>query len=55
MTAVRRLCAIVRRNLAWKIAALLAATALHHGLRFVTRNASDFAFPGLDVIDPWRA
>jgi predicted nucleic acid-binding protein len=32
---------------------LLAATALHHGLRVVTRNVRDFAFAGLDVIDPW--
>jgi predicted nucleic acid-binding protein len=36
------------------IDSLLAATALHHGLRFVTRNAHDFAFPGLEVIDPCR-
>ncbi len=32
---------------------LLAATALHHNLRVVTRNARDFAFPGLEVINPW--
>jgi len=32
---------------------LLAATALHHSLRVVTRNAPDFAFPGLKVINPW--
>ena len=31
---------------------LMAATALHHGLRVVTRNARDFAFPGLAVINP---
>jgi predicted nucleic acid-binding protein len=37
------------------IDSLLAATALHHGLRFVTRNATDFAFPGLEVVDPWTA
>jgi predicted nucleic acid-binding protein len=37
------------------IDSLLAATALHHGLRFVTRNANDFAFPGLEVVDPWTA
>jgi toxin FitB len=34
---------------------LLAATALHHQLRFATRNKNDFAFPGLDVVDPWSS
>jgi predicted nucleic acid-binding protein len=34
---------------------LLAATALEHGLRLVTRNATDFRFPGLEVVDPWQA
>jgi hypothetical protein len=33
---------------------LLAATALHHDLRLVTRNTGDFGFPGLEVIDPWQ-
>lgn len=33
---------------------LLAATALQHGLRLVTRNANDFRFVGLEVIDPWQ-
>lgn len=36
------------------IDSLLAATALHHDLRLVTRNAADFRFPGLEIIDPWR-
>ena len=36
------------------IDSLLAATALHHGLRIVTRNESDFRFPGLDVVNPWH-
>lgn len=36
------------------IDSLLAATALHHGLRLVTRNVADFEYPGLDVVDPWR-
>jgi toxin FitB len=36
------------------IDSLLAATALQHGLIMVTRNVRDFAFQGLDVIDPWR-
>jgi predicted nucleic acid-binding protein len=34
------------------IDALLAATALHHELRLVTRNVADFRFPGLEVVDP---
>jgi len=33
---------------------LLAATALHHELRLVTRNAGDFDYPGLEVIDPFN-
>jgi hypothetical protein len=34
---------------------LLAATALHHDLRLVTRNEQDFLpFPGLIVVNPWR-
>ncbi|MBF0284612.1 MAG: type II toxin-antitoxin system VapC family toxin [Magnetococcales bacterium] len=36
------------------IDSLLAATALHHELRLVTRNRQDFLLPGLDVIDPWE-
>jgi len=35
------------------IDSLLAATALHHELRMVTRNAKDFAYAGLEVINPW--
>ncbi len=35
---------------------LIAATAIHHGLRMVTRNERDFArFPGLVVVNPWRS
>ena len=34
---------------------LLAATALHHDLRLVTRNAKDFYYPGLEVINPWSS
>jgi len=36
------------------IYSLLAATALHHDLRMVTRNERDFQFPGIEVINPWR-
>jgi predicted nucleic acid-binding protein len=35
------------------IDSLLAATALHHELRLVTRNAVDFGYPGLEVINPF--
>ena len=35
------------------IDSLLAATALHYELRFVTRNTSDFSYPGLTVVNPW--
>ena len=34
---------------------LIAATALRHGLRVVTRNTADFWFPGLAVENPWAA
>jgi predicted nucleic acid-binding protein len=37
------------------IDSLLAATALHHELRLVTRNTADFKFPGLEVLNPWQA
>jgi len=36
------------------IDSLLAATALTHGLKLVTRNVRDFDFPGLEAINPWR-
>ncbi len=34
--------------------ALIAATALHHGLTVVTRNERDFDLPGLTVLNPFR-
>ena len=36
------------------IDSLLAATALHHNLRMVTRNVDDFRFAGLEVVNPWK-
>jgi toxin FitB len=33
---------------------LIAATALHHGLAVMTRNARDFEGTGVTVIDPWE-
>lgn len=35
--------------------AMIAATALAHGMRVATRDANDFAGAGVDLIDPWRA
>jgi len=37
------------------IDSLLAATAMHHELRLVTRNVGDFRFQGLEVVNPWTA
>jgi len=48
-----RLLATVNRPVP-AIDSLLAATALHHDLRMVTRNEQDFVFPDLDVVNPWR-
>jgi predicted nucleic acid-binding protein len=35
------------------IDSLLAATAMHHNLRLVTRNTTGFRIAGLTVINPW--
>lgn len=34
---------------------LLAATALHHNLTFVTRNTNDVKLTGLSVFNPWMS
>jgi len=47
-----RLLAEVRKPVP-TIDSLLVATALHYELRFVTRNTSDFSYPGLTVVNPW--
>lgn len=49
-----RLRATMKRPLP-AVDSLLAATALEHGLRLVTRDAGDFAFPGLEVVNPWAS
>lgn len=33
---------------------LLAATALHHGLTFVTRNSTDVEATGVTLFNPWE-
>lgn len=35
--------------------AMIAATALHHGMILVTRNARDFAAMGVPYLNPWEA
>ena len=35
--------------------AMIAATAKEHGFTIVTRNVSDFADVGVDIINPWDA
>jgi predicted nucleic acid-binding protein len=34
--------------------ALIAATALVHGMTVVTRNVADFQFTGVPVLNPWQ-
>ena len=34
--------------------ALIAATALVHGMKVVTRNTADFVPTGVSLIDPWQ-
>jgi predicted nucleic acid-binding protein len=34
--------------------ALIAATALVHGLTVVTRNAADFEATGVSLLNPWE-
>lgn len=34
--------------------ALIAATALIHGMTVVTRNAGDFAATGVELLNPWQ-
>jgi hypothetical protein len=48
-----RLIADAGRPLA-AVDSLLAATALTHGLRMVTRNLKDFRFGGLEAVSPWE-
>ncbi len=35
--------------------ALIAATALVHGMTVVTRNVEDFASTGVQILNPWEA
>ena len=46
---------MARRGSLPAIDGLIAATALHHRLAVVTRNVSDFAASGVDLLNPWKA
>ena len=46
---------MARRGSLPAIDGLIAATALHHRLAVVTRNESDFAASGVDLLNPWKA
>ena len=35
--------------------AVIAATALTHGMTIVTRNTADFDATGVTLLDPWRS
>ncbi len=48
-----RLLAQIKRPLP-VIDSLIAATALHFDLNIVTRNETDFSYPGLEIINPWK-
>ena len=53
-TAVALRCAHLHvTDLANESDALIAATALVHGLTVVTRNINDFKFSGVTLINPW--
>ena len=43
-----------QRNNLTAIDSLLAATALTHNLKMVTRNTKDFDVPGLELINPFE-
>lgn len=49
-----RLVAEAKRKLP-AIDSLLAATALSHNLRMVTRNTKDFQHPSLETVNPWQS
>ena len=49
-----RLLARTRRTVS-AVDSLIAATASRHRLTIVTRNVSDFAFDGIDSLNPWEA
>lgn len=54
-TAVARICA--RLHVPDRLpdrGALIAATALVHGMTVITRNISDFSSTGVEIVNPWN-
>ena len=45
---------MARRGSLPAIDSLIAATAIQHRLAVVTRNESDFAAAGVDLLNPWK-
>lgn len=55
-TAVARRCARLHvPDMRGERDALIAATALVHGMTVVTRNAADFKPAGVAIVNPWEA
>ncbi|MES2740635.1 MAG: type II toxin-antitoxin system VapC family toxin [Pseudomonadota bacterium] len=55
-TAVAQCCARLHvPNNCWERDALIAATALVHGMTVVTHNGTDFKPSGVPLINPWEA
>jgi toxin FitB len=55
-TAVAQRCAALHvPNLRFDLDALIAATALVHGMTVVTRNVAHFQPTGVTVINPWHS
>lgn len=53
-SVARRCAALHVPNPRSPIDALIAATALVHGLKVVTRNVAHFAPTGVEVVNPWE-
>ena len=45
---------LAKRGTVPAIDSLIAATALRHRLAVVTRNESDFAATGVELLNPWE-